>query len=169
MALWIWSYAITVGDMPAAAKVLLQIGAPWTRTLRPFISAMLRPGLWSKMWRVPPPAKPISITSPLALTSSAIGLSVSASSTLFQCSASPNRKGASMHGHALENLVTVSDVAEQERRVDERRGLRERRHVRGRHDAVVDGDALVHEREIVLLEAQLAVLVQHEVDRLAVV
>ena len=34
---------------------------------------------------------------------------------------------------------------------------------------VVDRDALVHEREVVLLEAELAVLVQHEVDRLAVV
>ena len=47
--------------------------------------------------------------------------------------------------------------------------LRERRHVRRRHDPVVDRDALVHEREVVLLEAELAVLVQDEVDRLAVV
>ena len=34
---------------------------------------------------------------------------------------------------------------------------------------VVDRDALVHVGEVVLLEAELAVLVQHEVDRLAVV
>jgi hypothetical protein len=41
--------------------------------------------------------------------------------------------------------------------------------VRGRHDGVIDRDALVHEGEVVLLETELAVLVQHEVDRLAVV
>ena len=69
----------------------------------------------------------------------------------------------------VEHLVPVVEVAEQERRVDERRGLGERRHVRRRHDRVVDRDALVHVREVVLLEAELAVLVQDEVDRLAVV
>src|SRR5439155_18097233 len=36
-------------------------------------------------------------------------------------------------------------------------------------DAVIDRDSLVHVGEVVLLEAQLAVLVQHEVDRLAVI
>ena len=90
--------------MPTAAKVLLQIGAPCTRTLRPFISCRLRTGLLAKMLRVPPPAKPISITSPLAETSSAIGFSVSASSTLFQWSRSRNRNGASMNGAAFENV-----------------------------------------------------------------
>ena len=49
------------------------------------------------------------------------------------------------------------------------RGLREGRHVRGRDDAVVDRDALVHVGEVVLLQPQLAVAVEHEVDRLAVV
>jgi hypothetical protein len=48
-------------------------------------------------------------------------------------------------------------------------GLRERRHVGRRDDRVVDRDALVHVGEVVLLEAELAVAVEHEVDRLAVV
>ena len=61
------------------------------------------------------------------------------------------------------------EVAEEKRRVDERRRFRERRHVGRRNDAVVDRDALVHVREVVLFEAQLAVLVQHEIDRLAVI
>jgi hypothetical protein len=69
----------------------------------------------------------------------------------------------------VEHLVPVIEVAEQERRVDERRGARERRHVRRRNDRVVDRLALVHVGEVVLLQAELAVLVQHEVDRLAVV
>ena len=75
---------MTVGAIPIAENVLLQIGAPCTRTLSPFISARLRTGLLAKMLRVPPPAKPISITSPFAATSSATGFSVSALSTLFQ-------------------------------------------------------------------------------------
>ena len=41
---------------PVAAKVFDQIGAPCTRTLRPFISCRLRTGLLTKMLRVPPPA-----------------------------------------------------------------------------------------------------------------
>src|SRR5262245_2771489 len=69
----------------------------------------------------------------------------------------------------VEHLVPVVEVAEQERRVDERGGLREGRHVRRRHDAVVDGDALVHVGEVVFLQPQLAVAVEHEVERLAVV
>ena len=47
--------------------------------------------------------------------------------------------------------------------------LREGRHVRRRHDRVVDRLALRHVLEILLLEAERGVLVQHEVDRLAVV
>ena len=39
-----------------AAKVFDQIGAPCTRTLRPFISCRLCTGLLTKMLRVPPPA-----------------------------------------------------------------------------------------------------------------
>src|SRR5205085_12254314 len=61
------------------------------------------------------------------------------------------------------------EIAEQERRIDERRRLGEGRHVRRRDDAVVDRDALVHVGEIVLLQAELAVAVEHELDRLAVV
>ena len=61
------------------------------------------------------------------------------------------------------------EIAEQERRVDERRRLRECRHVRRRDDSVIDRDSLVHVGEIVFLEAEFAVLVQNEVDRLAVV
>ena len=41
--------------------------------------------------------------------------------------------------------------------------------MRRRHDRVVDRLALRHVLEILLLQAELAVLVQHEVDRLAVV
>ena len=63
----------------------------------------------------------------------------------------------------------MREVAEQERRVDEGRGLRERRHVRRRDDGVVDGFALGHVLEVLLLEAEGRVLVQREVDRLAVV
>src|SRR4029434_7833327 len=37
------------------------------------------------------------------------------------------------------------------------------------HDAVIDRLALIHVGEIVLLQAELAVSVQHEVDRLAVI
>ena len=47
--------------------------------------------------------------------------------------------------------------------------LREGRHVRGRDDAVVDRFALRHIFEILLLEPERRVAVQHEVDRLAVV
>src|SRR5437016_2809209 len=36
-------------------------------------------------------------------------------------------------------------------------------------DAVIDRDALVHVREVVLLEAELRVAVKHERDRLAVI
>jgi hypothetical protein len=63
----------------------------------------------------------------------------------------------------------VVEVAEQERRVDEGGGLGEGRHVRRRHDAVVDRDALIHVGEVVFLQPKLAVAVEHEVDRLAVV
>ena len=41
--------------------------------------------------------------------------------------------------------------------------------MRRRDDAVVDRDALVHIRKVVFFQAQLAVLVQHEIDRLAIV
>jgi hypothetical protein len=41
--------------------------------------------------------------------------------------------------------------------------------MRRRDDAVIDRDALVHVGEIVLLQAQLAVAVEHEIDRLAVI
>src|SRR5206468_6340846 len=37
------------------------------------------------------------------------------------------------------------------------------------NDTVVDRDALVHEGEVVFFETELAVLVQNEIDRLAVV
>ena len=69
----------------------------------------------------------------------------------------------------IEHLVPVIEVAEQEGRVDERRCLRERRHVRWRDDAVVHRLALGHVLEILLLETQRGVLVQVEVDRLAVI
>ena len=69
----------------------------------------------------------------------------------------------------VEHLVPVVEVAEQERRVDEGGGLGEGRHVRRRHDAVVDRDALIHVSEVVFLQPQLAVAVEHEVDRLAVI
>src|SRR5207302_2503456 len=66
-------------------------------------------------------------------------------------------------------LVPVVEVAEDERRVDERRRFREGGHVRGRHDPVVHALALVHVGEVVLLQPELAVLVKHEVDRLSVI
>ena len=69
----------------------------------------------------------------------------------------------------VEHLVPVIQVAEQERRVDERRRLGKGRHVRRRHDRVVDRNALVHVREIVLLQPEFAVAMQDEIDRLAVV
>jgi hypothetical protein len=69
----------------------------------------------------------------------------------------------------VEHLVPVRQVAEQERRVDERRGLGEGRHVGRRDDAVVDRLALRHVLEVLLLQAEFAVAVQDEVDRLAVV
>jgi hypothetical protein len=67
----------------------------------------------------------------------------------------------------VEHLVPVREIAEQERRVDERRCLGEGRHVGGRNDRVVDRLALRHVLEILLLQAELAVLVEHEIDRLA--
>ena len=69
----------------------------------------------------------------------------------------------------VEHLVPVREVAEQERRIDERRRLGEGRHVRRRHDRVVDRLALRHVLEILLLEPERGVAVQDEVDRLAVV
>ena len=69
----------------------------------------------------------------------------------------------------VEHLVPVVEIAEQERRVDEGRRLGEGRHVRRRDDAVVDRLALRHVLEILLLEAERGVLVQDEVDRLAVI
>ena len=80
-----------------------------------------------------------------------------------------NLVGYGLQRVGIEHLVPVIEIAKQERRIDERGGFRERRHVRRRDDAVVDRDALVHVGEIVLLQAQLTILVQHEVDRLAVV
>ena len=74
-----------------------------------------------------------------------------------------------LEGVGIEHLVPVIEIAEQERHVEQRRGLGERRHVRWRHDAVVDRDALAHVGEIILLQPQLAVAVEHEIDRLAVV
>ena len=65
----------------------------------------------------------------------------------------------------VEHLVPVREVAEQERRVDERSRLGEGRHVRRRHDREVDRAALRHVLEVLLLEAELAVLVQDDVDR----
>ena len=38
-----------------------------------------------------------------------------------------------------------------------------------RHDAVVDRDALIHVREVILLEPQLTVAVKDKIHRLAVV
>ena len=61
------------------------------------------------------------------------------------------------------------EIAEQERRVDERRRLREGRHVRRRDDRVVDRGALGHVLEILLLEAELAVQVHDELDRPVVI
>ena len=69
----------------------------------------------------------------------------------------------------LQDRVPVVEVAEQERRVDERRRLREGRHVRRRDDGVVDRGALGHVLEILLLEAELAVQVHDELDRPVVV
>ena len=69
----------------------------------------------------------------------------------------------------IQHLVPVVEVAEQEGRIDERRGLREGRHVRWGDDAVVDGFALRHVLEILLLQSERGVLVQHEINRLAVV
>ena len=43
-------------DLPHWNKVLDQIGAPWTRTFRPLISARVLIGLLMKMLRTPPPA-----------------------------------------------------------------------------------------------------------------
>jgi hypothetical protein len=68
-----------------------------------------------------------------------------------------------------QNLVPVSEVAEQERHVHQRRGLGEGRHVRRRNHGVVDRYALAQVREVVLLGAEFAVPVQHEIDWLAVV
>ena len=51
------------------------------------------------------------------------------------------------------------EIPEQEGRVNERCGLREGGHMRGRYDAIVDGDALVHVCEVVFLQSELAVLV----------
>ena len=45
-----------LGAMPAAENVFDQIGAPCTRTFRPFNSAMFFTGLLTKILRVPPPA-----------------------------------------------------------------------------------------------------------------
>ena len=54
-------------------------------------------------------------------------------------------------------------------RVDERRRLGEGRHVGRRDDAVIDRLALRHVLEILLLETERRVLVQREIDRLAVI
>jgi hypothetical protein len=75
-------------------------------------------------------------------------------------------------GHRLEDvgvehLVPVREVPEQERRVDERRRLGERGHVRRRDDGVVHRLALRHVLEVLLLQAELAVLVQDPVGLLA--
>src|SRR5437899_5829053 len=110
---------MTVGDMPAAVKVLLQIGAPCTRTLRPFSSAMLCTGLLAKMLRVPPPANPISITSAFC-----------------------DLVGEGLQRVGVEHLVPMVEISGQERRVAERGASRERGHVRRREDAVDDRDAL---------------------------
>jgi len=69
----------------------------------------------------------------------------------------------------IEHLAPVVEIAEQERRVDERRSARERGHVRRRDDRVVHALALVQVDEVVLLESQLAVAVEYEIDRLAIV
>ena len=61
------------------------------------------------------------------------------------------------------------EVAEQERHVEQRGSLGERRHMRGRDDTVIDRDALTHIGEIILLQPQFAVAVQDEIDRFAVV
>ena len=65
---------------------------------------------------------------------------------------------------ALQHRIPVVEIAEQERRVDERRRLREGRHVRRRDDRVVDRGALRHVLEILLLEAELAVQMHDELD-----
>ena len=61
------------------------------------------------------------------------------------------------------------DALEHEGRIDEGRGLGEGGHVRRRYDAVVHGLALRHVLEILLLEPQRGILVQGEVDGLAVI
>ena len=77
--------------------------------------------------------------------------------------------GDRLQNIGVEHLVPVIEIAEQERRIDEGRRLGEGRHVRRRDDAVVDRLALRHVLEILLLEAERGVLVQVEVDRLAVI
>src|SRR5262245_10434234 len=63
----------------------------------------------------------------------------------------------------------MGEVTEQERGIDEGRGLGKGRHVCRGDDAVVDGLALRHVFEILLFKTQRRVLVQHEADGLAVV
>ena len=63
----------------------------------------------------------------------------------------------------------MRQVAEDEGRIDEGRRLGEGGHVRRRDDGVVHRPALRHVLEILLFQAEAAVLVQHEIDRLAVV
>jgi len=69
----------------------------------------------------------------------------------------------------VEHLVPVVEIAEQERRVDEGGSLGEGRHVCRRHNAIVDRDALIHVGEVVFLQSEFAVAMEHEVDRLAVI
>jgi hypothetical protein len=133
--------------MPIALNVLLQMGAPWTRTLRPLHFGQVADRLVGE--DVARAAARVADQHHVAFRVDLVGDRL-------------QRVG-------VDHLVPVVEIAEQERRVDEWRRLRERRHVRRRHNAVIDRDALVHVREVVLLEAELAVLVQHEVDGLAVV
>ena len=69
----------------------------------------------------------------------------------------------------FDDLVHVLDALEHERSIDERRRLGEGRHVGRRDDAVIDRLALRHVFEILLLETERRVLVQREIDRLAVI
>src|SRR4028118_955838 len=62
----------------------------------------------------------------------------------------------------------MSEVAEQEGGVDERRCLREGRHVSRRYDGKVHGSPLSHVLEVLLFEAEFAVLVQNDIQGLAI-
>jgi hypothetical protein len=67
------------------------------------------------------------------------------------------------------HLAPVVEVPEEEGHVHQRGLLGEGRHVRRRDDGVVDREPLAHVGEVVLLETELAVPVELELHRLAVI